>query len=275
MLQKISDWNNAYANGANIAGSHIWPDAWVAPAQAYRERMVSSGRAKLGTAYGDDQRQSYDLFLPESTPKGLVVYVHGGYWMAFDNSTWSHFAEASVERGYAVAMPSYRLCPTVRIRDITQDIATAITHAGSQVEGPIHLTGHSAGGHLVTRMATTTAPLSDVIQKRLVNIVSIAGVHDLRPLMRTDMMDTLKLDLSEAVGESPALLQPIDGIRLTTWVGGAERAEFRRQSSLLANIWTGLGAATEYVEEADRHHFNIIDGLKDPDHAIVEALLRP
>ena len=229
----------------------------------------------MGSACAGLSRQSYDLFLPESTPKGLVVYVHGGYWMAFDNSTWSHFAEASVERGYAVAMPSYRLCPTVRIRDITQDIATAITHAGSQVEGPIHLTGHSAGGHLVTRMATTTAPLSDVIQKRLVNIVSIAGVHDLRPLMRTDMMDTLKLDLSEAVGESPALLQPIDGIRLTTWVGGAERAEFRRQSSLLANIWTGLGAATEYVEEADRHHFNIIDGLKDPDHAIVEALLRP
>jgi hypothetical protein len=57
------------------------------------------------------------------------------------------------------------------------------------------------------------------------------------------------------------------------WVGGAERAEFRRQNALLANIWLGLGATTEAVEEPDRHHFDIVDGLADPAHPMVAALL--
>ncbi len=56
-------------------------------------------------------------------------------------------------------------------------------------------------------------------------------------------------------------------------MGAGERAEFVRQNALLANIWTGLGALTCAVEEPDRHHFNIIDGLTDPDHPMVRELL--
>jgi hypothetical protein len=65
----------------------------------------------------------------------------------------------------------------------------------------------------------------------------------------------------------------MEGARITCWVGGAERAEFRRQSALLANIWTGLGATTATVEEPDRHHFNIIDGLTDPAHPLTRTLV--
>ena len=56
-------------------------------------------------------------------------------------------------------------------------------------------------------------------------------------------------------------------------VGAGERPEFIRQNALLANIWTGLGAQTCTVEEPGRHHFNVIDGLADPHHAIVQTLL--
>lgn len=50
-------------------------------------------------------------------------------------------------------------------------------------------------------------------------------------------------------------------------------AEFVRQSALLANIWTGLGAATASVVEPDRHPFTIVDGLADRDHPLTAALL--
>ena len=83
--------------------------------------------------------------------------------------------------------------------------------------------------------------------------------------MRLALNADLKLDEAEAAAESPALLRPIEGVRLTCWVGAGERGEFIRQNALLANIWTGLGALTRVVEEADRHHFSIIDGLTDPD----------
>lgn len=87
------------------------------------------------------------------------------------------------------------------------------------------------------------------------------------------MNKTLLIDEAEAERESPVLLRPAENVRLTCWVGGAERAEFRRQNELLGNMWTGLGASTMAFEEPDRHHFNVIDGLGDPDHALTRTLL--
>jgi arylformamidase len=273
MLHRVTDWDNAYANGANIAGGERWPGLWVDPATAFRTARVAAGRAELDIAYGPAERNQLDLFLPDGEAKGLVVFIHGGFWLRLDKSFWSHLATGPLAHGYAVAMPSYTLCPDIRISGIVREIGAAVEKAASMVEGPIRLTGHSAGGHLATRMITATSPLPQPVRSRIVNTVSISGVHDLRPMMATAMNGDLKIDAAEAMAESPALLVPMDGARVTCWVGAAERAEFRRQNALLANIWTGLGAATDAVEEPDRHHFDVIDGLAQADHPLTRCLL--
>jgi acetyl esterase/lipase len=273
MLHMIGDWDDAYANGPNIPGGERWPGLWVERAANYRKAMLAEQRATLDIPYGDGSRHRLDLFMPRQRPQGLVVFVHGGYWMRLDKSFWSHLARGAVERGYAVAMPSYTLCPEVGIADITKEIGRAIGRAMDEIEGPVALTGHSAGGHLVSRMICSSSPLSEVQRKRIAKVVSISGLHDLRPLLRTAMNQTLRMDDRAAHEESPALLSPIEGARVLAWVGGAERNEFRRQAQLLANIWTGLGAATSYVEMPDRHHFDVIDDLGDPASALVAALL--
>lgn len=273
IFHHVTDWDNAYTNGANIAGGSQWPEAWAGPAQAYRARLSAEGRAHLGLAYGERPRNQFDLFLPEGEARGLVVFVHGGYWHSLDNSFWSHLAAGPNARGFAVAMPAYTLCPEVRISDITVEIGAAIEKAAAMVDGPIHLTGHSAGGHLVTRMISTSSPLGAATRARIGNTVSLSGVHDLRPLMRTKMNEKLNIDADEALRESPVLLEPLEGKRLFCWVGGNERAEFLRQNALLANIWTGLGAHTAAYAEPDRHHFTIVDGLSDATHPLTATLL--
>jgi len=273
IFQQISDWDDAYANSANIPGGERWPAAWVQPAQAYRDELQGQARAKLDLGYGDKARNRFDLFLPEGRPAGLVVFVHGGFWMRLDKSYWSHLARGSIERGYAVAMPSYTLCPDARLADITNEVAAAIAQAAAMIAGPLLLTGHSAGGHLVTRMISATSPLPEQVRARVRHTVSISGVHDLRPLLQTAMNATLRIDAAEAQTESPALLQPLPGARVTCWVGGAERPEFIRQNALLANIWIGLGAQTCRIEEPGRHHFSVIDGLADVGHPLVRTLL--
>jgi len=273
MFHQISDWNDAYANGPNIPGGERWPAAWVQPAQAYRDELQGNGRATLDIGYGERPRNRFDLFLPPGKPAGLVVFVHGGFWRALDKSFWSHLARGAVESAYAVAMPSYTLCPEVRITEITREIGAAIELMASMIEGPILLTGHSAGGHLVTRMISATSPLPEAVRTRIRHTVSISGVHDLRPLLNTAMNADLRIDAAEAQIESPALLAPLPDARLTCWVGSAERPEFIRQNALLANIWTGLGAQTCAIEEPGRHHFNVIDGLADPRHPMVRTLL--
>jgi arylformamidase len=259
----ISDWDDAYANAPHIADADMFPPLWAARAAEFVSERA--GRARLDLAYGVGERQRLDLFLPDRTPVGLVVFVHGGYWMRFDKSIWSHLAEGAVRRGWAVALPSYTLAPAARIRDISLEVAAAVAFAGTLVDGPIALAGHSAGGHLVTRMACLDGPLGEAERRRLARVAPISGLFDLRPLMRTRMNDTLRLDEREAVAESPALARPAPGTTLVAFVGADERPEFVRQSELIANVWTGLGAATRCVHVPGCHHYDVIADLSDPE----------
>lgn len=269
----ISDYDDAYANGAHIAGAADYPQRWAEQAAAFREARAAVGRARIDLDYGAGARQVLDLFLPDSAVKGIVVFVHGGYWKAFDKSFWSHLAAGPQAHGYAVAMPSYTLCPDARIGDIALEMAQAVSLAAREVGGPIRLTGHSAGGHLVTRLISGMPLLPAEVLERVEGVTSISGVHDLRPLMRTEMNDILRIDAQEAQTESPVLAQPLAAIPVTAWVGAEERPEFVRQNRLLFEMWRGFQTPVTMVEEAGRHHFNVIDGLADPDHDLCRALL--
>ncbi len=258
--------DDAYANGPYIAGAETYPPRWAAAAEAYRMGLAVSGRARLGLMYGHGTRQAMDLFLPDGTAKGLLVFVHGGYWLRFDRSSWSHLAEGARARGWAVAMPSYDLCPRVRIGDITRQIADAVTVAAREVPGPLRLAGHSAGGHLVARMCAPGILPSDVAV-RLAHAMPISPLSDLRPLMQTSMNEDLKIDAAEAERESP-LFQPAPAFPVTVWVGAEERPVFVDQARWLAEAWS-----CGHVVEPGRHHFDVIDALADPGSAMTARLL--
>ncbi|WP_226577350.1 alpha/beta hydrolase [Acuticoccus sediminis] len=268
----VTDIDAAWDNGASIEGAAAYTPRWAAEAKTFRETLLAAGRARIGVPYGDSPRQHYDLFLPEGAPKGLAVFVHGGYWKAHVIGNWSRFAEGPLARGFAVAMPEYTLCPEATVPEITREIGAFLDDIAEQIEGPINLSGHSAGGHLVSRMLCRDAPICEATIERIGKVVSISGVHDLRCLIPASMNEILGLTLESARAESPALLEPRDGIDLTCIVGGAELAEFRRQNALLANVWHGFGVRTVALEAPGRHHFDIVDALRDPDSTVVEAL---
>ncbi|SFJ51199.1 Acetyl esterase/lipase [Phyllobacterium sp. CL33Tsu] len=274
VTQEPIDWDDAYSNFAYIPDGFGYPAKWLEQATSFREEMDRKGLLKLDVSYGEHDRNRLDLFMPSGDLRGLAVFIHGGYWMEdFDKSAWSHLARGAVSNGFAVAIPSYVLCPEVRVSDITVQVGLAIAHAANEVAGPIHLTGHSAGGHLVARMMTATSPLPQAVRQRIRKTVPISPLVDLRPLMKTEMNETLHLDAVEARLESPALLEPQEGIDVTAWVGALERPEFVRQNALLANVWSGFDCRVDAVEEPGKHHANIIEGLTEPDHPLTRNLL--
>jgi alpha-beta hydrolase superfamily lysophospholipase len=268
----IADWNDAYANAPHIPGGDEFPSRWAAAAAEFRA-AVSPDRRREGLPYGRHPREKVDIFLPDGAPRGLVVFVHGGYWRAFDRSQWSHLAAGPLARGRVVAVPSYPLAPEARVATITRSIGEAVTQLAAAFSGPIALAGHSAGGHLVTRQVCEGADLPERVAARIERVVSISGLHDLRPLLRLALNADLRLDPEEAAAESPALLYPRPGARVHVWVGDAERPEFVRQSTLLANVWTGLRAEMSQTIAPGRHHFDVIEGLADPDSTLVAALI--
>ncbi|NEY92030.1 alpha/beta hydrolase [Tabrizicola oligotrophica] len=270
----MRDWDDAFANSAYIPQSEALPRLWAKQAQDYRAGLGPKFRADL--RYGHGARQVFDLVLPDQVPRGLMVFVHGGYWLAFGKSDWSHLAEGARMRGWAVALPQYTLAPKAGLPDMVLEVARAIVRAAGEIPGPIRLAGHSAGGHLVVRMICDDSQLPDAILGRLDRVVSISGLHELRPLLKTRMNDTLQLTDSIASAESAILHRPHPLARdLTCWVGAGERPEFRRQSRLLSEIWSGLDLPVRLEEEQGKNHFSVIDGLSNPNSALVGAILSP
>lgn len=263
----ITDWDDAYSNGAYIDDADAIAAGW-----AERAARTLAQRDPETVSTGPGERQCFDLYRPEQAVQGLTIVIHGGYWMAFSGRDFAHLIEGPLARGQAVAALTYTLTPEARVAEITAEVARAIEAAAARVDGPIRLIGHSAGGHLATRMLCEGC-LPPEVCGRIERVVSVSGLHDLRPLRRTRMNEALRLDESEAVAESPALLVPMAGVRVTCVVGADERPEFVRQSALLANIWTGLGVETRAVELAGENHFSIIAGLEQPDGALTRLLL--
>lgn len=261
-MMKLDD---AFANAAYIKDAELYPPRWENAAKSFRDNL--GARAQEGVSYGPSARQVFDMFQPEGVARGTVIFVHGGYWKAFDRSLWSHLAAGALARGWAVAMPGYDLCPEVRIADITRQVAAAVTRIAGRSFGPLALAGHSAGGHLVSRMTDPLILASD-IRKRITAIVPISPVADLAPLMDTGMNEILRIDVAEAQAESPVNMQPPHGLDVTVWVGADERHVFLDQAGQLARGW----GARRVVEEG-KHHFDVIDGLTDPEGPMIKALL--
>lgn len=263
---EVTDLDAAYANAEFIPEGARYPAQWSAAASAYRAARIAAGQARLGISYGLSERQAFDLFLPDGPPEGLMIFVHGGFWRITDRAVWSHLAEGARASGWAVALPSYDLCPAVRIADITEQITAAIARIAQEVAGPIVLAGHSAGGHLVARMCAPDR-LPDAVNARLSHVMPISPLSDLRPLLRTSMNKDFQMDEAAAWAESP-LAQPVPEVPVTVWVGGDERPAFLDQARWLAQHW---GCAQ--VVTPDEHHFNVIAPLVDPASAMVRTLL--
>lgn len=260
-MQFRSPADRAYANGAFIPGSDALPAKWAADAAAFRAGL--GDRARLNLPYAEGARNRFDLFLPTGGPRGLMVFVHGGYWLATGREVWSHLAAGAVARGWACAMPSYTLAPEARIARMTAEVAAAATAAAAMVQGPVVVTGHSAGGHLSARMGC-----ADVALPRLVRVVPISPLADLEPLMATEMNDRLMIDTAEAAIESPARLALRPGVQAHVWVGGQERPAFLWQARLLSEEWS-----SPWTVDPGRHHFDVIDALTDPDSPLTRACL--
>ena len=197
------------------------------------------------------------------------MFIHGGYWQAFDKSSSSHLARGANERGLTVAIPSYTLAPAAKLADIIREVEAAADFVMVRTGRPLVVTGHSAGGHLAACLMARPAGSQRPVRAAM----PISGLFDLPPLVPTSINRALGLTVEEARRLSPLKWTPPASGSLVAVVGGAESGEFLRQSRAIADRWGRAGVSTRYHEVPGANHFNVIAGLADPADPLVDILV--
>lgn len=253
------DFEAEYNNRARV------PDH-PAVMQRWRE-TAEAARPPLEIAYGPGPREVMDLF--EAGPDApIAVFLHGGYWQALDKGWFSGIAPALAAHGVSLAIPSYDLCPDVRLGVILRQVRAAVDAVRARTGARPVVFGHSAGGHMAACMLS---------EGRASAAVAISGVFDLQPLIPTSLNTALDLDEREAAALSP-IHWPVPngstpgGTVLDCLVGAEESPEFLRQSRMMADHWGGQGVETRYEALAGLNHFTVLDPLFDADSGMVRRI---
>lgn len=116
-LSNSSDLATDLSRQVCALGDRFDVDVAAATRAIYRPHLELSpaGEERVDLAYGPDTRQRLDVYLPAQVARGLVVFVHGGGFVAGDKNADGCF-HVNVGRwlarnGYAAVLPNYRLAP--------------------------------------------------------------------------------------------------------------------------------------------------------------------
>ena len=137
----------------------------------------------------DERQHQLDVWRPKGkTGCPVVLLVHGGVWVFGDNrcyGLYSSVGEFLARQGIVAVLPNYRLSPAIKhpghVRDVARAFAWAHQNIAAHGGRPDHifLLGHSAGGHLVSLLATDPTYLGEagLSTSDVKGVISVSGVY--------------------------------------------------------------------------------------------------
>ncbi len=233
----------------------------------------------LGIPYGEHPDETLDVFPGERPDSPVFVFIHGGYWRALSKDDSSFMAPAFIQAGATVVAINYTLAPHATLEQIVQQCRRAIGWIAREIRryngnpGHIHVSGSSAGGHLVGMLLTDDWQTQLGLPIDVIKSASpISGLFELEPLINTHINAWARLDRAAAHRLSPMRHLPAHGCPLVVSYGSSETAEFARQSDAYLAAWQARGFPGRYVPMPDTNHFNVIMALAKPDSPLTQAI---
>ncbi len=246
-------------------------------AESERARAELSGH--LDVPFGPGPDETLDIFVPagRSGPAPVQVFYHGGYWRAFAARDFSFVARPLVEAGAVAVVVNYALLPAVRMGELVRQCRAAqawvernIGRYGGDPQR-IHISGHSAGGHLVAQILAPD-PDGAFGLPEVRSATALSGVYDLEPIRLCYLQETLALTPEEVRRYSPVHNPPAVRCPVAIAYGAEESEEFARHSADLAALCRKQGIACTLEAVAGRNHMTILSALLE-DGSRTRALL--
>lgn len=139
----------------------------------------------LDLSYGEDKRNILDLYIPKNYKNDyIILFIHGGAWVAGDKNTYSSMMEGIASLGVACASMNYRyVSKEAGISDLLEDVSNAISFIKSYSLENLNISlnqmalfGYSSGAHLSLLYSYKNKDISSIPLKF---VVSLAGPTDL------------------------------------------------------------------------------------------------
>lgn len=271
---------NQYDGSARDPHMNAIRDERAKRVDAKSAEVRRTANAKLDIVYGAHARERLDFFHAARSGAPLLVYIHGGYWKQRSKDEFAWMAPSFVARGINFATISYPLAPEARISEIVDSCRRAMLHlmrnAGSFGFDParMHVSGHSAGGHLTAMMMATDFARLGGPADMLKSATAISGLYDLTPLRMVKVNQDLKITPEEVPAMSPMTLPPLQKGPLTITVGDAEAEEFIRNTVEFGEAWKKRGVSVTSIPAPGFYHFNILDTFAEPGRPLHEHVVK-
>ena len=197
-------------------------------------------------------------------PWPVLVFFYGGGWDSGERGHYHWAAHALAARGFIVAVPDYRLVPTVHFPGFIEDAAAATARVGALAAGydgdPARLgvVGHSAGAHLAMMIALDRRYMAAAGAPGLIKAAAgLAGPYDFLPL---DVPASIN-----AFGRAPdlTLTQPVTFARADApplWLGHGTEDEVvhAEDTTILCERMRAVGGRCEAKLYPDLNHADLI-----------------
>jgi 3-dehydroquinate dehydratase-2 len=214
--------------------------------------------------YGPHRDQAGDLRVPNGGPRGIVLLVHGGFWLdQYQRDGMESLAVDLTGRGWTTWNLEYRRLGSGGGWPASgHDVVTAIDSVSQVADGtpgPMGIIGHSAGGHLALWAALRP-------REPVALTVGLAPVTDLQALSSSGGAGSGPASRLLADGAPPA----IDGVPEPTLLihGDADDVVPPEHSTRVAgaqlNMIPGFGHF-ELLDPKREHWAIVIDALEAAD----------
>jgi arylformamidase len=239
--------------------------------------------AGLDIPFGPSSDEILDIFTPDKAqgPAPVQVFIHGGYWRAFQARDFDFIARTVTAAGALAVVINYALVPAVRMAELVRQCRAALAWVQASIAGyggdpqRIYISGHSAGGHLVAMMAAVAPQPGEPDTRGMIKAgVAISGLYDLEPIRLSYLQETLKLSEAEVAAYSPQLHPPARSVPLLLAYGSAESEEFARHATEYGRLLRERGVACEVRALDGYNHMSICSAFADPKSEPSQLILR-